>query len=126
MRASDRLGHGGQGLVDLAVVFETVAQNLNLQGLAFVPAGEDGAGQGQVAVDERAGLSVPWDWSRSRLFLPRRRQTQVGVLGQLRGAPSRPFGQIPLGQGLQAPDDALDQPGFVAYSGLFSKNLCVL
>ena len=46
MGAGDGLGYGGQGLVDLAVVFESVTQDLDLQSLAFVPAREDCTGQG--------------------------------------------------------------------------------
>ena len=71
MGAGYRLRNGRQGLVDLTLVLESLAQDLDLQGLAFVPAGEDGAGQGQVTVAERAGLPILWDRSRSGLFLPR-------------------------------------------------------
>src|SRR5882672_11988601 len=126
MGAGDGLGHGRQRLVNPAFVFESMAQDLDLHGLAFVPTREDGAGQGQVTVCERAGLPILLDRSRSSLFLPRGRQAQVGVLSQLHGSPPRSLGQVTLGQGLQAPDDALDQPGLVPHPRLFPKHLGVL
>jgi hypothetical protein len=41
-------------------------------------------------------------------------QSQVGVAGQLGGASAGAFGEVALGQGLQPPGDAFDEPGAVA------------
>jgi hypothetical protein len=43
MGAGDGLGDGGQGAVDLAVEGEALLEDLDLQDLALVGAGEDGA-----------------------------------------------------------------------------------
>ena len=58
MGAGDGLGHGGQGFVDLAIEFETMAQDLDAQHLAFVPTGEDGAGKGQGRLNSPVDLPV--------------------------------------------------------------------
>jgi hypothetical protein len=58
MGAGDGFGHGGQGFVDLAVVLESAAQDLYLQGLSLVPASKNGARQGQVAIDGHACFTV--------------------------------------------------------------------
>ena len=58
MGAGDGLGHGGQGFVDLAVKFKAMAQDLDAQHLAFVPAGEDGAGKWQVGLNSPVDLPV--------------------------------------------------------------------
>src|SRR5712692_3703794 len=75
MRAGNGFGHGGQGPVDLTFVLESVAQDLDLQGLAFVPAGEDSAGQGQVVINWVTVVGFPVAAARRPIFDdPRRRQ----------------------------------------------------
>jgi hypothetical protein len=44
-------------------------------------------------------------------------EAEVGVAGQFGGASACPFGQVALGQGLETPGDALDQPGAIAGGG---------
>jgi len=50
MGAGDGLGDGGQGAVDLAVEGEALLEDLDLQDLALVGAGEDGARGRQTVV----------------------------------------------------------------------------
>jgi hypothetical protein len=47
--------------------------------------------------------------------------TRVGVAGQLGGASAGAFGQVALGQRLESPGDALDEPGAVAGVGGFAE-----
>jgi len=51
---------------------------------------------------------------------------QVGVAGRLGGAaPAGPLGQVALGQGLEPPGDALDEPDLVAGGRLLAEDLGV-
>src|SRR5205823_3162567 len=50
VRAGDRLGHGAERRIDLAVMLEAVGQDLHLQHLALVLAGQDGARRGEAVV----------------------------------------------------------------------------
>ena len=50
MGAGDGLGDGGQGAVDPTVEGEALLEDLDLQGLALVGAGEDGARGREAAV----------------------------------------------------------------------------
>jgi hypothetical protein len=56
---------------------------------------------------------------------PRRPEPQVGVVGQLRGPAAGALGQVALGQGLDPPGDALDEPDLVAGGRLFAEDLGV-
>jgi hypothetical protein len=53
------------------------------------------------------------------------RQTEVGVVGEFVGAAAGAFGEVALGQGLQTPGDAFDQPGFVVGVSGFAEDLGV-
>jgi hypothetical protein len=47
---------------------------------------------------------------------------QVGFLHQFGGAAAGAFGQVALGQGLQPPGDAFDQPDFVVRRGWLAEH----
>jgi hypothetical protein len=51
---------------------------------------------------------------------PWRGESQVGVVGQFGGPPTGAFGQFAFGQRLQPPDQAPDQPDFVAGASRFA------
>ncbi len=100
--ARDRLGHGTERLVHLALELEADRQDLDLQRLPFVISREDRARRRQAAVDRKgqrprrcalggvgSGRRQPW-----------RRQAQVGVVRQFGGAAAGAFGQVALGTGL--------------------------
>src|SRR5207247_8185926 len=57
---------------------------------------------------------------------PRWLHAQSVFFGDLGGSSSCSLVQVSLGQGLQAPDDALHQPRLVAHPRLFSEHLSVL
>src|SRR5262249_22004493 len=108
MRAGDGFGHGGQGLVDLPLEGEAVAQGLDLQNRSLVWTAEDRAGGWPtVAALGRAGA-----WAARRGQRPWRGESQIGVADQLGGPLAGALGEVPFGQGLQPPSEAFDEPGF--------------
>ena len=52
-------------------------------------------------------------------------EAQVGIAGQFGGTLAGTLGEIAFGQGLQTPDDAFAQPGFVMGVGGLAKDVQV-
>ncbi len=63
-----------------------------------------------------------WHWRGLR---GGRVEAQVGVVGQFGGAAAGAFGEVALGQRLQPPGDAFDQPGAVVGGGRLAEDLGV-
>ena len=53
------------------------------------------------------------------------REAEIGIVGQFGGALTCSLGKVALGQSLQAPGEAFDEPGFVAGAGGFAEDLGV-
>jgi hypothetical protein len=118
VRARDRLGHRGQGSVDPAVVLEALVQNVHRDNLAPVLALEHRPGHGEsaIAASRASARSAPRG---------RRKETEVGLVNQLRGSLTGPRRQPARRVRLQAPENPLAKEPLVARPRLLTEDFPV-
>src|SRR5262245_65982594 len=105
MRAGDRLGHGAERAIRLALQSEAVFEDFDLERPALVTAGQDRARPRQPVIDRHA-QDRAW-FLRCRASIggggPK---APIGIGDPLRSAPAGPVGPVALGPGLPGAGDA--------------------